>query len=107
MRGWILLRRYFYRLCLFTGLLPALQAQVLSPAAQLLTRSSDLPGAQFIPTEQAFLMAIDNKLISPAKVEQLGIRIQSIHGDVWSCRGSADAGGQPACRGGTRTLPDL
>jgi subtilisin family serine protease len=91
MRGWILLRRYFPGLCLFTGLLPALSAQVLSPAAQLLTSSRDLPTAQLIPTEQAFLMAVDNRTLSPAKAEQLGIRIQSKHGDVWSCRGTAEA----------------
>ncbi|MFY7850088.1 MAG: S8 family serine peptidase, partial [Bacteroidia bacterium] len=91
MRGWFLLRRCITGLCLFTGLLQALHAQVLSPAAQLLTRNLDLPAAQFIPNEQAFLMAVNTRILSPAKAEQLGIQVQSIHGDVWSCRGTAEA----------------
>ena len=90
MSVWFLLRRCILGICLLSGMLPALKAQVLSPAAQLLTRNLDLPAAQFIPNEQAFLMAVNTKILSPAKAEHMGIQIQSMHGDVWSFRLTAE-----------------
>lgn len=91
MRGWNLFRCSLPLFFLLPALWTELRAQVLSPAAQLLTRSQDLPAALVLPSEQAFLMAVDTKQFFPATAEKLGIRIQSMHGDVWSCRGSADA----------------
>jgi len=91
MRGWNLFRCSLMLFFLLPILWHELRAQVLSPAAQLLTRSQHLHAALTLPSEQAFLMAVDTKQFSPATAEKLGISIQSMHGDIWSCRGSADA----------------
>lgn len=91
MRGQFLLRRGALVLLWVSGLHADLGAQVLSPAAQWLTRSPEIPAAQFLPAELPFLMAVDPAKLSQSDALQQGILIQSVHGDVWSCRGNAES----------------